>query len=212
MKRTTDLASNAKHANHSDGGIAMRFLGYLIALVVALSVQSLPGQEPSAGAATSEMKSARQFVVQCHFAGKGMNDLTSPKLVVRDGEKKSSVNAEQKSFIIGKKTDKTSPLIRQELNDGFSLEAAVFGDGDDEAILDLTFEMSAIATETTKNGGVHWIAKKYRVIDCVTLGKKIVAEFDNFNLEIVVNAVTEVSPGITKPIASAANCGAFHAP
>lgn len=169
----------------------MRIAGYLVAVSLLLGV-GLPltmGEEPSSSETTPKKEAVRQFTVQCHFVGEGMHDLTSPKLIVREGEKKSAGDTKQKSFTIGNKTDKTHTPTRRELTEGYLLEATVVGNGDSEAIVDLSFEMSAVVAGSTKNGGVCWIAKKYRVIECVTVGKQFVAKFGDFDLEIVVDAV-----------------------
>jgi hypothetical protein len=176
----------------------MRIAGCLIVVLVSLGVQSTPGQEPSAGKTKLETKTLRQFTVDCHFTGRGMNDLTPPKMIVREGEKKSCGGTERKSVTFDKKTDNAGARVKRELIEGVTLEAKVVGNGDDEAILDLSFEMSGSNAGANK---VIWLSRRYQMIACVTLGTKFIAKLDDLDLEIVVNALPVTPPEASKHVA-----------
>jgi hypothetical protein len=150
----------------------------------ALQESKSDGQD--AKIALQEKKPVRQYAVKFRFIGDGLSDLTSPEVMVNEGEKKSLVDTESKSFLIGKKSEKSNKQAKRDLAEGIVAEAVVQANDEDQVVLDLTVEMSCISGSDPKTGQVRWNAEKFRVIDCVTLGKKAIAEFGNFSLEIMV--------------------------
>jgi hypothetical protein len=170
----------------------------VILTVLGAGLQSVYGQEPSMSKTGPETKIPRPFIMRCYFTGKGMNGLNTA-LVARDGQKLKfdCADPEQKLFIHGKKTDKVGALVKRELTAGVALEARVTEKGDHEVILDLSLEMSGIAGDATENGQLGWLTKKYSMIECVPLGKKIATNFGDFDFYVTVDKYHEPQSRVT---------------
>jgi hypothetical protein len=177
------------------GSLVMRIVGCLLfgLMFFGTGLQATFGEEPTAEPSKAEAKPVaqeakpvRQYAVKFRFIGEGLSDLTSPEVMVNEGEKKMLVDTESKSFLIGKKKEKSNPQAKRELAEGIVAETTVQESDEDQVILDLAVEMSCISGTDPKTGQVRWNAEKFRVIDSVTLDKKTIAEFGHFSLEIVV--------------------------
>jgi hypothetical protein len=185
----------------------MRITGCLLAVLMLLGagMQSTLSEEPTADKPKPETKPVRQYAVKCHFVGEGMNNLTTPEVIVNEGEEKLIADTQSKSVLLGKKTNKANTQAKRDLAEGITLDVTVQESDADQAILDLAVEMSCIDGDV-KKGQVRVNSEKFRVLDCVTLGKKTIAEFGHFNLEIMVSAVLETDSDTTsKTVAASAS-------
>lgn len=145
----------------------------------------------------AETKTAQRFQVVCHFSGTGIDGLTT-NLVVEDGKNVNAFcgDSERKSIVIGKNTD--SPMKRS-VPHGISLDVHVTKSGDDKAILEVSFQLAGVGTDTEEEGDANWMARKYQVIKRVPLGKKTVTSFGDFGMDVLVKAMPRSESDVTKP-------------
>jgi hypothetical protein len=171
----------------------MRIMRYALAglILFGMGLQATLSQSPPVDDPKSETKPVRQFAIEFCVAVKD-NTLKAPKLIVKDGEKKSCVDFSKPTLADGKTGDRASALAERELMEGTALEATVSGEGEDKAIVDLSCEFASVCrVGVNKPGQFRGNSEKHRVIECVTLGKKTVADFGFGSLEILVQAIPE---------------------
>jgi len=169
---------------------------FLVLTLINAGLPAILGEESAPSKTTTETKSTQQYTVECCYAGKGKNmTWTLPIMTLRDGEKKLFEDVGTKSFVFDAKTDGVNAPIKREATEGTTIEVTVIGNGNNTAVLDFSLQLSGNpAFRDHKKGQVRWLTGKSRVIECVTLGKKTVASFEDANLEFVVKAVPENGP------------------
>jgi hypothetical protein len=153
-----------------------------------------PDVEPASAQARPPKIIKQQYTVECHYAGKGKNmDWTLPVITVQDGIKTSLEDVGQKSFeYAAAQSDGANKPIKREATEGTTIEATVIGTEKNKAILDFSLQMSGNpALKDKKKDQVRWLTMKSRVIECVTLGEKTVASFEDADLEFVVEVLPE---------------------
>ena len=81
--------------------------------------------------------------------------------------------------------------VTQSITEGTTVEMTVRGHGDDKAILDLTVELCSAKDVPSENGrSVRVSFEKGRVIECVSLDKKVKAPMHGWSIEVVVKAIS----------------------
>jgi hypothetical protein len=160
-----------------------------------------PDAEPVSTHKRPVIISKQQYTVECHCAGKGKNmDWTLPIVTVQDGIKTSIEDVGQETFeYAAAQSDGANNPIKREATEGTTIEATVIGTEKNKAILDFSLQFSGHpALKGNKKGQVRWNTLKSRVIECVTLGEKTVASFEDADLELVVKVLPEKGTGTTK--------------
>lgn len=162
--------------------------------------QALPTErlETVVERSAAEKQRLRQYTVDCTIIGKPQPPsitIKAPTMTVQDGVRKSIADTARRSVAIGRKSDGPITPLTQTFVEGSAVEAMVLGNGNDTAVVDITVEFSGTPADAAKKRPGQWTSQKYRVVECVPLGKTVSASFKDLDLEIVVRSVpTEPSP------------------
>jgi hypothetical protein len=125
-----------------------------------------------------------------------------------DGVKASISDTSQCPFVVAVRTeDGLDTPVTQSITEGTTVEMTVTGHGDDKAILDLTVELCSAKDAPSENGrSVRVSFEKGRVIECVSLGKKMKAPMHGWSIEVVVKTVVgDGRPTASVPVTTAAD-------
>jgi hypothetical protein len=171
---------------------------FAITLLLVGCFQATQGEEAGSDQRTKDTKSVRQYTVDCRIASDNPKELSFavPKVTVRDGEKASISDTSQRPFAVAAKTEcGVKKPITQAITEGTTIEMTVRSHGDDKAILDLTVELSSARDVPSENGqSVRVNFEKGRVIECVSLGKKVTTPMRGWSIEVVVKPVSDDGP------------------
>jgi len=175
---------------------AMRIVVSVFAITFVLigCFRSTLGDDPGSKQSPAVTESTRQYVIECRIASDNPKELSFavPKVTVRDGVKASVSDTSQRPITVAVKTEgRIDTPVTQTITEGTTIEMTVRSHGDDKAILDLSVELCGANEAPCENGrSVRMSFAKGRVIECVSLGKKVKAPMHGWNVEIVVNAVS----------------------
>ena len=194
----------------TDGAMRTAVSLFAITVVSVGCFRSTLGDEPGPKQPAAVTASTRQYVVECKIVSDDPKELsfTVPKVTAWDGVKASISDTSQCPFVVAVKTeDGLDTPVTQSITEGTTVEMTVRGHGDDKAILDLTVELCSAKDAPSKNGrSVRVSFEKGRVIECVSLGKKVKAPMQGWSIEVVVKAVPDNGmPAVSAPDATAAD-------